>query len=408
MEFKSHKLSNGLTVIGEVNTNAKSAAVGFFVRTGGRDEDMSINGVSHFLEHMVFKGTEDYSPFRVNETFDKTGAQYNAFTSEENTIFYAAILPEYLAEITKLWIELMRPALRTEDFNIEKQVIKEEIAMYKDQPNYDVVERCRALYFGGHPCGQSVLGTEESIDALTSEQMRGYFAGRYAPNNMIAAIAGNFNWDEIKDIVAAGCEKWERRDVKRELSDTRGNRGEQRFEKANLVREHICLMSPSVSFQDNRRFAASLLGVIAGDGTGSRFFWELVDKAIAETATIEFAPMDGTGAYCSYIRCARENAAKAMETVGKIFSDLTQNGVTEEELIKAKNKVLSALVIKNELPMGRLVDLGFNWTYLGLYRPIEEDVKAVKAVTVSQINALLKEYPLGEFAQFSLSPAQNG
>ncbi|MFH1370945.1 MAG: pitrilysin family protein [Planctomycetota bacterium] len=408
MEFKNHKLANGLTVIGEVNKSAKSSAVGFFVRTGSRDEDLRINGVSHFLEHMVFKGTDRLSPFAVNETFDRTGAQYNAFTSEENTVFYAAILPEYLSEITKLWIELMRPALRTEDFNMEKNVIKEEIAMYKDQPNYDVLDRCRALYFGGHPCGHSVLGTEETIDAMTAEQMRGYFAGRYAPNNMVAAFAGNFNWDEIKNIVEAGCGGWERRDAKRELSDTRGNRGEQQVEKSNLVREHICLMSPAISFQDKGRYAASLLGVIVGDGTGSRFFWELVDKAIAETASLEFAPMDGTGAYCAYIRCASENAAKAMETVSKIFADVAKSGVTEDELTKAKNKVLSALVIKNELPMGRLVDLGFNWTYLGQYRPIEEEVKAVKAVTVAEINALLKDYPLGEFAQFSLGPAKNG
>ena len=149
MEFKIHKLKNGLTVIGEVNKSAKSTAVGFFVRTGARDEDLKINGVSHFLEHMVFKGTERLSPFAVNEAFDKTGAQYNAFTSEENTVFYAAVLPEYLAEITQLWVEMMRPALRTEDFNIEKQVIKEEIAMYKDQPNFDVMDRCRELYFRG-------------------------------------------------------------------------------------------------------------------------------------------------------------------------------------------------------------------------------------------------------------------
>jgi predicted Zn-dependent peptidase len=405
MEFRVHKLANGLTVIGEVNKSAKSSAVGFFVRTGSRDEDVQINGVSHFLEHMVFKGTERLSPFAVNEAFDRTGAQYNAFTSEENTVFYAAVLPEYLAEITRLWIEMMRPALRTEDFNIEKQVIKEEIAMYKDQPNYDVLDRCRALYFGGHPCGHSVLGAKETIDAMTAEQMRGYFAGRYSPNNMVAVFAGNFNWDAIKDIVEAGCGSWESRDVKRELTDTRGKREKQRIEKANLVREHICLMSPAVSAEDKRRFAAALLGEIVGDDVGSRFFWELVDKAMAETASLEFAPMDGTGLYYTYIRCSSENAAKAMETVGKIFADVTINGVTEDELTKAKNKVLSALVIKNELPMGRLVDLGFNWTYLGQYRPIEEEVKAVKAVTVAEINALLKDYPLGEFAQFSLGPA---
>ncbi len=134
----------------------------------------------------------------------------------------------------------------------------------------------------------------------------------------------------------------------------------ERLEKANLVREHICLISPAVSAQNPRRFAAALLGEITGDEVGSR-----------------------------------------------LFADLAKTGVTEEELTKAKNKVLSSLVIKNELPMGRLVDLGFNWTYLGQYRPIEEDVKAVKAVTVADINDLLKDYPLGDFTQFSLAPAKN-
>ncbi|MGD0551870.1 MAG: pitrilysin family protein [Sedimentisphaerales bacterium] len=407
MEFKIHKLKNGLTVIGEVNKSAKSTAVGFFVRTGARDEDLKINGVSHFLEHMVFKGTERLSPFAVNEAFDKTGAQYNAFTSEENTVFYAAVLPEYLAEITQLWIEMMRPALRTDDFKIEKQVIKEEIAMYKDQPNFDVMDRCRELYFAGHPCGHSVLGSEESIDTMTAEQMREYFSQRYAPNNMVAAFAGNFDWEQIRDMVETGCGGWERFDVGRKITDTRGGRDKKRLEKAHLSREHVCLVSPSVSAQSDKRFAAALLSMIVGDDVGSRFFWELVDKAIVETASLDFSPMDGTGANYTYIRCSSENTAKAMEIVNRIFADLTKAGVTEDELTKAKNKVLSALVIKNEIPMGRLVDLGFNWTYLGKYRLVEDDVKAVKAVTVADINTLLKEYPLGEFTQFSLAPAQN-
>jgi predicted Zn-dependent peptidase len=130
-----------------------------------------------------------------------------------------------------------------------------------------------------------------------------------------------------------------------------------------------------------------------------------VDKAIAETASMEFAPMDGTGVNCTYIRCSSENTSKAMGIVANIFAGLAKSGVTADELAKAKNKVLSALVIKNELPMGRLVDLGFNWTYLGQYRTVEQDVAAIKAVTVADINALLKDYPPGEFAQFSLGPA---
>lgn len=405
MEFKSEKLQNGLVVIGEINESAKSAAVGFFVKTGARDETKRINGVSHFLEHMLFKGTEKLSALEVNEAFDRTGAQFNAFTSEENTVYYAAVLPEYLIEVTQLWAELMRPALRDDDFTIEKNVIKEEIAMYKDAPSFDAMERCRTLHFDGHPCGNSVLGSEESIDGLTAGQMRDYFASRYAPNNMVLACAGHYDWDRFCCLAAESCGSWQSRIVGRALEDCEGSRKKERVEKANLVREHVCLMSAGVSAQDPRRFAAALLGTIIGDDVGSRFFWELVDKALAETATMQFDAMDGTGAFCSYIQCSSENVARVLDTVGGIFDGLARDGITNEELTTAKNKVLSALVIKNELPMGRLVELGFNWIYLGRHRTIEEDVSAIKAVTVDQVHSLLEQFNPRNFTQLRLGPA---
>jgi predicted Zn-dependent peptidase len=406
MEFKKKKLANDLVVIGEVNKSAKSAAVGFFVKTGSRDESIEINGVSHFLEHMIFKGTERLSAFEVNEAFDKTGAQFNAFTSEENTVFYAAVLPEYLVEVTKLWIELMRPALRAEDFDIEKNVIKEEIAMYKDLPSYYVMERCKSLHFDSHPCGYSVLGSDASIGNLTSEQMRGYFVNRYSPNNMALVFAGNFNWEQVCSVAEKGCNKWQKQDVYRKLEGCYGSKKRQRLEKSNLVREHICLMSPSVYAQDPRRFAASLLAVIVGDDVGSRFFWELVEKALAEEATMQFGAMDGTGTFCSYIRCSSANVSKVLEIVRSIFDSLSKNGITEDELQKAKNKILSALVIKNELPMGRLTDVGFNWIYLNQYRRIEDDINAIRAVTVDDINSLIEQFSPGNFTQLSIGPGQ--
>jgi predicted Zn-dependent peptidase len=407
MEFKSEKLENGLVIIGEINKSAKSAAVGFFVKTGSRDESLQINGVSHFLEHMLFKGTGKLSALQVNEAFDRTGAQYNAFTSEENTVYYAAVLPEYLAEVTQLWTQLMRPALRDEDFNIEKNVIKEEIAMYKDSPSYDVMDQCRTLYFDGHPCGNSVLGSVESIDNLTPEQMHGYFERRYAPNNIVLACAGNFDWDRIRFLAADVCGSWQQQTVERQLGHSQGSRKKQRYERANLVREHICLMSAGVSAQDPRRFAASLLGTIIGDDVGSRFFWELVDKALAEAASMQFGAMDGTGVFSTYIQCSSENVTKVLDIVKGIFNDLARDGVTEDELTKAKNKILSALVIKNELPMGRLIDLGFNWTYLQKYQTIEDDVNAIKAVTVDDIRSLIEKFKPGDFTQLSLGPVRS-
>ena len=406
MEFQQETFENGLCLIGEINKAAKSAAVGFFVKTGSRDETPQINGVSHFLEHMLFKGTERLNTFEVNEAFDRTGAQFNAGTSEENTVYYAAVLPEYLQEVTGLWIEVMKPAIRDNDFALEKNVIKEEIAMYKDTPSFDVVEKCRSLHFDGHPCGNNVLGSEESISNLTAAQMKGYFTGRYAPNNMVLAFAGNLDWNKIRSLARTHCSRWQMQPVTRNLQDFSGSKKKQRLEKANLTCEHICLMSAGVSAQDKMRFAASLLATIVGDDVGSRFFWELVDKALVETATMQFGAMDGTGVFCSYICCRSENVSKVADIVKNIFYGLSHDGVTEDELRKAKNKILSALVIKNELPMGRLIDVGFNWMYLKQYRTIEDDVNAVKTVTVDDIHSLIRQFNPGDFTQFSIGPAQ--
>jgi predicted Zn-dependent peptidase len=219
-------------------------------------------------------------------------------------------------------------------------------------------------------------------------------------------FAGNFDWQQICIVVESSCEKWQKRAAPRKLEEARGSKKKERVEKSNLAREHICLMSPAVAAQDPRRFAAALLATIIGDDVGSRFFWELVDKALAEAATMQFAAMDGTGVFCSYINCSSENVGKVLDTVKSIFASLSQSGITEDEMKTARNKILSALVIKNELPMGRLIDLGANWIYLQQYRTIEDDINAIKAVTVDAVHSLIEQFNPGDFTQFSMGPAQ--
>jgi predicted Zn-dependent peptidase len=404
MKFEHKKLNNGLNIVAEVNKDSQSAAIGFFAKTGSRDETDNINGVSHFLEHMLFKGTDELSALDVNLSFDNLGALYNAFTSEENTVYFAATLPEQFAEVTKLWCHLMRPALRDDDFNMEKNVILEEIAMYKDLPHYDILESCRALHFDKHPCAKSVLGSVDSIKALTSKQMREYFDRRYAPDNITAVLAGNFDFEKICDLIEAGCGEWQPRQTIRKIEYFAGTAKKESQKKSNLNRLHICIASPTVSYQDKRCYAAMLLAKIIGDDSGSRFFWALVDTAIAETATMQCEAMDGVGAYYSYISTDAKNSEKVMQIVEGIFKSLQKDKISEKELQAAKNKVLSAITIKNEVPMGRLVELGFNWVYLGKYRPIEDEIQKIKDVSIDDLTALLADFPLMQYTQFSLGP----
>src|SRR5438477_1989697 len=196
MPFHSQVLANGLQVIGETSPSARSVALGFFVRTGARDETPEVSGVSHFLEHMVFKGTPRRSALDVNRDFDRIGAHYNAFTSEENTVFHAAVLPEYLPQAVDILADILRPSLRGDDFDMEKNVIIEEIGMYDDQPMWCAYDNAKKAFFADHPLGNSILGTKESITALTRDQMQAYYDRRYVAANITVAVAGNFAWED--------------------------------------------------------------------------------------------------------------------------------------------------------------------------------------------------------------------
>src|SRR6266404_5753117 len=184
MPFHSHTLPNGLQVIAESSPSARSVALGFFVRTGSRDESADVSGVTHFLEHMVFKGTPRRTALDVNRDFDRIGAHYNAFTSEENTVFYAAILPEYIPQAVDILADILRPSLRGDDFDMEKNVIIEEIGMYEDQPMWSAYDRAKKAFFADHPLGNSILGTPASITALSRDQMQAYFDKRYVAANV--------------------------------------------------------------------------------------------------------------------------------------------------------------------------------------------------------------------------------
>ena len=183
MPFHTHTLPNGLRLVGETIPAARSAAVGFFVATGARDEAPDEAGVSHFLEHMVFKGTDRRDALTVNKDFDRVGAKHNAQTSEEDTFYHFTCLPEYLPRAFDVLSDILRPSLRGDDFETEKKVIIEEIRMYLDNPMSVAYDAAKALHFGAHPLGRSIIGSVDSITALTVEQMRDYFAEKYSPSS---------------------------------------------------------------------------------------------------------------------------------------------------------------------------------------------------------------------------------
>jgi predicted Zn-dependent peptidase len=407
MSFQQHTLANGLDVIGELSPSARSVALGFFVRTGARDETPEVSGVSHFLEHMVFKGTPRRTALQVNCDFDRIGANYNAFTSEENTVFYAAVLPEYLPAAVDILADILRPSLRGEDFDVEKNVIIEEIGMYEDQPMWCAYDQAKKAYFDGHPLGNSVLGSVASIKDLKREQMQRYYDRRYVAPNITVAAAGNFDWPQLVKLIERHCADWPAGKARRTgIRPARGSDSFQVVAKDKLQQEHVFLISPAPAADAPLRHAADVVAMILGDDTGSRLHWALVDPGLAEGADVSFHDYEGTGSYFTSLSCAPEKTQKNLSIVRGIFRQVQKDGVTPQELTQAKSKVLSRVVRASERPMGRMQALGMAWTYLGKYRSTDDELKAFEAVTLKKINQVLKQYPFEPMATLALGPVK--
>src|SRR6185503_1583711 len=256
MPFRHHTLDNGLEIVAETSPDAYSSAYGFFVRTGARDETAEISGVSHFLEHMVFKGSANRSAAEVNRDLDDLSASSNAYTSEEQTVYFATTLPDDQESIVELLADMMRPVLRQDNFATEKQVILEEIAKYDDQPPYGAHEKCMAAFFGDHPLGKSVLGTVNSVGGLTRSQMLAYFEQRYSPTNMVLAAAGNVDFDSLVLQAQNYCGRWDMFEAPRAISPAQPRADFQVIHKPLAVQEYVFQLSPAPAATDEDRYAA--------------------------------------------------------------------------------------------------------------------------------------------------------
>ncbi len=407
MPFHSQVLNNGLQIIAETSPSARSVALGFFVRSGARDETPEVSGVTHFLEHMVFKGTPRRTALEVNRDFDRIGAHYNAFTSEENTVFYAAILPEYLPQAVDILADILRPSLRVDDFDMEKNVIIEEIGMYEDQPMWSAYDKAKRAYFADHPLGNTILGTPDSIRALTRDQMHAYFERRYVAPNITVVAAGNFDWQTLVPLVADHCSGWSSGSVGRlGIRETRGSGLFQVLTKDKVTLEHVFVLSPGPSADSPLRYAADTLALAIGDDSGSRLYWALVDPGLAESADSSFHDYEGTGSFYTSFSCEPGQAQENLAIVLDILREVQRHGISEEELQQAKSKIGSRVVRGSERPMGRMQAIGMAWTYLHQYRTVDDEIKAFDAVTLQTIREVLDRYPLDQVTTLALGPLE--
>jgi predicted Zn-dependent peptidase len=402
--FKQHIAPNGLRIIAEVDPDAASAAAGFFVKTGARDEEPALMGVSHFLEHMMFKGTDEISADDLNRRFDEIGARNNAYTSAEMTCFYAHVLPERVSEAAELLSKMMRPALRDDDFDREKGVILEEIAMYRDEPFWVLFEEAMQRHYGAHRLGHRVLGTDKTIKAMTSGEMRGYFGERYSADNTVVALAGNVDFDAAAAQISGLCAPWKPTRVGRDSARPRVGAGEFTITKDNVTRAYLLGMWDGPAADDDRRYAAALLAQVLGAPDNSRLHWSLIETGLAEEAQAGFDPHDGTGDFYVY---ASGDPARAGEIWARILKEIGAllASVTEDDLTRLRNKLATGVTIGGERPADRMQRIGRSWVYLGKYTTLEEELERISRVTIAQMRDLVAEFPLRPATVGRLLPA---
>ena len=390
--FKETTIDNGMRICAECSEDAVTSAIGFFVKTGARDEDTSLMGVSHFLEHMMFKGTDSRTAEEVDLAFDSLGAEHNAFTSSEMTAFWGAGLPEVLPEVTDILTDILRPALRQSDFDAEKKVILEEIAMYDDQPFWVMYEHAMEKYYGTSPLGHRVLGTPQTIRDMKHGDLASYFYDRYSSDNSVVVMAGNIDFDLMVDTIQQQCSSWERTGATRKHESINRFQGRYVKEMKDLHQQYILMMMPSVSFQDPRRHAASALAAILGGADSSRLHWSLVDAGLAEVASASVDTNDGFGEQMVWAVCTPDDAEQVTDIIQNEMNTLCDS-ITEEDLSRVVAKAATGAAVASERPSGRMQRLGSMLTISGEYSSLENELQTIEQLTVQDLQEVAEAFP---------------
>ncbi|KAJ3058431.1 hypothetical protein HK102_010505 [Quaeritorhiza haematococci] len=353
---------------------------------------------------MTFKGTARRDALAVNRDFDRVGAKHNAQTSEEDTFYHFTSLPEYLPKAFDVLADILRPTLREEDFETEKKVIIEEIRMYLDNPMSVAYEAAKAAHFGGHPLGNSILGTVESIGAMKAEDMRAYFASRYSPANIVLGFAGKGEWDQLVELASTHCRSWTGEFPGRKAEPVHGAHAFQAILREEDQQQTVVGVSDGPPLESDDRYAAHLLATILGDHTSSQLYWALIDPGYADGAEMSYQDYNQAGGFYSFLSCEPDDVQENLARMADVLRGVMAKGVTQAELDQAKNKVQARSVLRSERPMGRLASLGFHWVYRRAYLPVEQEMEAFAKVSVEQIARLLDTWPLWPMTIVSVGP----
>jgi predicted Zn-dependent peptidase len=383
-------LSNGVRVVSETVRHVRSAAIGLWVGTGSRDEDDPIRGISHFIEHMLFKGTPTRSARAIADEIESRGGQLNAFTSKETTCFETRVLAEHVPLAIEILTDMLRNSLLDpEEIEREKRVVIEEIKMYEDTPEEMVHDIFEQTLWRSHPLGKSVIGSSETVSGLSRDDIVAYLGHRYQPDRIVVAAAGNFEHNELVHLVAKALGDMSGASPARKLHRPRSSGRSKQVRKRDVEQVHFCLGASAFSKKDKERYVLSILNNVLGGNMSSRLFQEIREKRGLAYAIGSYSRsyLDG-GFFCVYGGTSQQTYDQVLELTHAEFEHVRRAGITEEELLKAKTQVRGALVLGLESMSSRMSRYGDALLSYGRVVPLEEILTEYESVSHERIEAV--------------------
>ncbi len=380
-------LSNGMRVITEVMPHVRSVSVGFWIGTGSRRETAEENGISHFIEHMLFKGTATRSAEDIARSVDSIGGNLDAFTSKELVCYNVKVLDEHLGRSFEVLADLiLRPAFREDDIAREKGVILEELKMDSDNPDYLVNEIFTSNFWKDNPLGKPILGTKETVTRFDGEMLRSYYRKVYAPENLTITAAGNLRHHELVNLVRKEFDALARTaPVPLEAAPNTNARVVLRNKK-ELEQVHLILGVPAYPVAHEKRFASYVLNTVLGGGMSSRLFQNIRERqGLAYSVYSDLSTYSDTGCLSVYAGTSLESARKVVGSVLKEFRSLKDETVPDEELRRAKDHLKGSLMLSLESTSSRMSNLARQDMYFQRFYTLDELVDRIEAVTAGEV-----------------------
>jgi predicted Zn-dependent peptidase len=387
-------LPHGLTVITEQMEHIRSASIGIWLETGSRDEAPQSNGISHFIEHMVFKGTKHRTAEEIARQVDSIGGNMDAFTSKECICFNVKVLDEHVPLALEILSDLvLYPNFTDEDIARERGVILEEIKMDEDNPDYLVHEIFTQSFWKDHPLGKPILGTKETVKKFERQTVLDTYAHRFAPGNIIVAAAGHLNHEEFVALVAKHFEHLKpAKNGFHSPAPKIDPRIVLRNKKA-LEQVQLCIGVPAYPIAHEKRYAGYILNTLLGGGMSSRLFQNIRERqGLAYSIYSDLNPYRDTGCMAVYAGTSLASATKVVQAVVGEFRNLKNERVPEEELRRSKDQMKGSLMLSLESSTARMSNLARQEMYFDRFQDLDELVQKIEAVTAEDLQGLAQEF----------------